>query len=315
MIKVPLMSEDEEMTPTSPEMFVNKPELDMAVKSAVGEIQKNEADPVAKAGTAAGELGLLGALGERAKLYMGDQGKVLFKDAKVGGIMFIGLVPLARELGGPARAVRDANKAAYYAGKAGKELATSMSGERSLRALADLNEFSGKEAKMLENAINAIPIGSQAAKRFEKAIAQHYGVREALHFADHGLPPKNLLEKGTNWIKHTARTEIPKLIDPFPDVPDDVKKAADVFNKVSFGSMLVALFPPIAPVAAPIAAVSGIIGLGVPAAWQFMHNRFENINVGIKHGKEVSRLVVDDVSKKLRSINQSDVKQAAQNFV
>lgn len=309
------MSEDEEMTPTSPEMFVNKPELDTAVKNAVGEIQKSEADPVAKAGTAAGELGLVAALGEQAKLYMGEQGGVLFKDAKVGGIGFIGLVPLARELSAPAKAVRAANVASFHAGRAAKNLATSESGSKSLQALVKLNEYSKAEAEMLEKAMRAFPEGSQAALRFNKAIADHFSVREALHFAQHGLPPKGRIEGGVAWIKHKARTEIPKLIDPFPDVPDKVKNAAGVFDNISFGSMLVALFPPAAPVAAPVAAVSGIIGLGVPAAWQFVHNRLENISVGIKHGKEVSRLVVDDVSKKLRSINQPDVKQAAENFL
>lgn len=309
------MGETEETTPTSPEAFTNKAELDLAVKNAVGEIQKNEADPVAKAGTAAGELGLLGALGERAKLYMGDQGKVLFKDAKVGGITFIGLVPLARELSEPAKAVRVANKAAYYAGKAGKELAKSESGLKSLWAIADINQFSKQEAKMLENAVSAIPRGSQAEKRFGKAIADHFSVREALHFAEHGLPPKNLVEKGWNGVLHRARTEIPKLFDPFPDVPDSVKKVTGVLDNISLGSALIALFPPATPVAMPIAAVSGIIGLGVPAAWQFIHNRVETMDIGLKHGKEMSRIVMDDVSKKLRSINQPDVKQAALNFV
>lgn len=308
------MSETEETTPTSPEAFTNKAELDLAVKNAVGEIQKNETDPVAKAGTAAGELGLLGALGDQAKLYMKDAGGVLWKDAKVGGITFIGLVPLARELSEPAKAVRAANKAAYYAGKAEKALDKAINPAQVEKLLAPQVFYRDIEDAALGKAMEAIPKGSIAAKRLNTALETGYGAREALHFAQHGLPPKNLVEKGWNGVLHMARIEIPKLIDPFPDVPDSVKKAAGVFDLVSFGSTLVALLPPLTPIAVPVAAVSGMIGLGVPAAWQFIHNRVETMDIGLKHGKEVSRLVVDDVSKKLRSINQPDVKQAALNF-
>lgn len=309
------MSEDEEMTPTSPETFVNKAELDLAVKNATQEIQKDEADPMAKAGTAAGELGLLGALGDQAKLYMKDAGGVLWKDAKVGGITFIGLVPLARELSAPAKAVRQANKAAYYAGKAEKAIVNTK-GQVNMIAMAESLEQFNKEQTILEKAVKAIPQSSEAASMAGVVLQKNSkAFREALFAAEHGLPPKNLVEKGVGWVKHVARTEIPKLIDPFPDVPDSVKKAAGVFDLVSFGSTLVALLPPLTPIAVPVAAVSGMIGLGVPAAWQFIHNRVETMDIGLKRGKEVSRLVVDDVSKKLRSINQPDVKQAALNFV
>ncbi len=308
------MSETEEIPAVSPEEFVNKKELDVAARGAIAELKRSEADPIAKAGTAAGELGFFAALGDIAKSHLKEGAALGWKDAKVGGISFIGLVPFAKELSAPTRAMRQADKAAYYAVKAAKDLAKSESGLKSLWLIEDLKQYAKVEASMLENAISAIPKGSKAAQRLEQAVAAKYGAREALYFAQHGFPPKGTVEKGVGWVKHIARTEIPKLIDPFPDVPDSVKKAAGVFDLVSFGSTLVALLPPAAPVAVPIAAVSGMIGVGVPAAWQFVHNRVEAISLQSKTEEKVANLVKDTVKKRLGWTKSPEAKQAAQAF-
>lgn len=308
------MSETEEIPVAFPEMYINKKELDLAARGAIIELKRAEADPIVRAGTAAGELGFFAALGDIVKSDLKEGAGVAWKDAKTIGISFLGLVSHARELSGSARAVRQANKAAYYAGKAGKELAKSESGLKSLWAIVDINQFSKQEAKMLENAVSAIPRGSQAEKRFGKAIADHFSVREALHFAQHGLPPKGKIEGGVAWIKHAAITEIPKLVDPFPDVPDAVKKGADVFDKICLGSTLVALLPPAAPIAAPVAAVSGMIGVGVPAAWQFIHNRVEGIRLQQRTEEKVWGLVKGTVKKRLGWTKGPDATRAARVF-
>lgn len=308
------MSETEEMPAVPPEEFVNKKELDLAVKTAVVEIQKNEADPVAKAGTAAAELGMMAALGETAKSYLKDTAGVYWKDTKVGVMSFLGIVPLAKELGAPAKAMRAANKAAWYTGRAEKALHNSKNIVDYAKKFKQLGVLKEAEDAALLKALNAIQIESQTGKRLLQALEQGFSPRDALYFADHGLPPKNMVEKGARWIKHSFLKEIPKWIDPFPNVPDGVKKVTDVLDKVSLASSLIALFPPATPIAVTVAATTGIIGTGIPAAWQFMHNRLEFVQVGLKHGKEVAGIVSREVSKKLNREKSPDIQRAAAVF-
>jgi len=308
------MSENEELVP-QPAEFTNPKELDLTVNNAVEDIRRVEADPVAKAGRAAGELGFFAALGDIAKTHYKDSAGVSFKDVKAGVISFISLVPFAKDLTAPAKAMREANKAAYYAVKAEKALDRAKTVSEVGKHLGPQVFFRDLEDAALEKAIKAIPQGSKAALRLEQAAKAGYGSREALYIAEHGLPPRTMVEKGWRGIKHIVKTEISALIDPFPNVPEPLKKAAGVFDMVSFGSALVALFPPAAPVAAPVAAVSGMIGVGVPAAWQFIHNRVEQINISAKTQEKVSGLIKETVKKKLGLIKSPDVQKAASAFV
>lgn len=307
------MSETEETLPVQ-ETFTNKRELELAIRNAITELKQAEADPIARTGTAAGELGFFAALGEIAKSYVKEGAGVAWKDTKTFGISFLGLVSHARELTGSARAIRQANKAAYYTEKAAKGM-INRKGEMDMIKWATALEQGEKEQEWLQKAVQAIPRGSNAAARAEAVLqANPQAFREALRVAQHGLPPKGKVEVGVAWIKHAAITEIPKLVDPFPDVPDAVKKGADVFDKICLGSTLVALLPPAAPVAAPIAAVSGMIGVGIPAAWQFIHNRVEAMSIQHKTEEKVWGLVKDTVKKRLGWTKGPDATRAAQVF-